>query len=399
MKSAREQDHGIERVIEFGGHPGTWTPGAPKFPMCASLIAIAWILKATAFSAEEAISYYWAGAGEDAATAGGGTWDRDESAVWRDSAPGGPLVKWTDHRAATFIGSSGGTVKVTASVIVGALRFTSTAGPFLFSCSGNIGFAGEGISNDSASEQAFNFEQTILTFSNAASAGAGVHGGRVSLRSDGLVNFTGTSTAGRATLVSRGEMHFANQSSAGESAITNTGILIFEDDSTSAAAAIANQGILNIEGSARSFAATAIANHTGGTLDLSSVNAEAMDFGALTNAAGGALIVGVKRLSVASLNLADGNDLNFDCDASACGVVHITTSFLGNAKAGGTRIAVNNAGGLAAGQSWTLLDWSGASSVLSAQIADFQLQPLAEGFAGALSIRDSRLILSVRASR
>ncbi len=85
--------------------------------MRARLLAIAWILNSVAFSADEVVSYYWAGAGEDATTAGGGIWDRDDSAVWSDSSPGGALVKWTDHRAATFIGTSGGTVKITASAV------------------------------------------------------------------------------------------------------------------------------------------------------------------------------------------------------------------------------------------------------------------------------------------
>ena len=367
--------------------------------MRAFLLVIACHLGATALAADEVINFYWAGAGEDVATAGGGSWDRDSSAVWADSAPGGPLVKWTDHRAAIFAGSSGGTVKIAGSVTAAALKFAATAGPFVISCAGNIEFTGEGIACDSWGGQELNLEQTMLTFSNAASAGAGARGGLVAIRSDGLINFTDSATAGRGMLVSRGEMHFAKKSSAANSAIVNTGILIFEDDATSAAAALTNQGILNLEGRVHDFAGTAFANLLGGVIDLSSVEADGVAFGSLTNAAGGAVLVGTKQLTVGSLNLAEGNDLNFDWAAGGGGLIRVTTSMLGNARAGGTRVAVNNPGGWVAGQSLPLLDWSAAGSVLGVQLGDFQLQPLANGFAGTLSLRDARLILTVRASR
>ena len=124
-----------------------------------------------------------------------------------------------------------------------------------------------------------------------------------------------------------------------------------------------------------------------------------MAFGSLTNAAGGAVLVGTKQLTVGSLNLAEGNDLNFDWAAGGGGLIRVTTSMLSNARAGGTRVAVNNPGGWVAGQSLPLLDWSAAGSVLGVQLGDFQLQPLANGFAGTLSLRDARLILTVRAIR
>lgn len=339
---------------------------------------------------------YWAGTGGDVATAGGGTWDPNTSIVWRENSPAGGLVKWTNNQAAIFQGSSGGAVTVPSAISVGALQFAATAGAFVFTIPGSVDFTGAGISSDSTNDQHLNFQATLLSFSGNASAGSGSQGARIHLSLGGVTTFADTSTAGDATITNNSEMHFANQSSAGTSTLTNTGLLIFEANATSGAAAITNQGQLTLQDGAYNFAAASFVNATNGSLDVSGVTtAGGAVLGALTAGADSQLVLGTNRLTAGALNLTDGGDLAFDLGASATGNIVVSNSILGNSTAGGLRISIYDTGGLVAGQSFTLIDWTGASSVLDLQSTDFALQPLPNGFTGSLKFDGSKLVLDV----
>ncbi len=364
----------------------------------------------------DAAVIYWAGTDNAVATAGEGTWDSNTSLVWRDSTPTGTLVKWTDNATAIFEGSAGGAVSMADVLVADELRFSIGAGAFVFEGSPLLEIAGAGISNDSASDQTFHFNQTNVTFSGHASAGDGAHGDRVFITADGLTTFTGDATAGQANLTTSGETQFSDTSSAGSATLTvlaagqitfqgsasagtatilNQGVLFFSEQSSSGAAAITNQGLLLIDGSAHSFATTSFSN-LGGTIDLSGATfSGGVSIGSLTNGIASTLAVGTTHLTIGSLNLVDGNELSFGIGTGVAGQVTVTTSILGNTTAEGTRVTINDNGGLANGQSYILLDWSTATSVLGVDPGDFKLLTLPAGFAGDLHVAGNQLVLEV----
>jgi hypothetical protein len=355
------------------------------------------VLLTAAPSPAGAQTLYWAGLGGTVATAGAGQWDLNTSVDWRDSTPTGALVKWTEGRTAVFQGTSGGAVSMTDSLSVAAVQFGASAGPFVFTSSSTLEFTGAGLSSDSTSDQIFQLSAASLAFRNSASAGAGAQAAHLTFHTDGLTTFADTSTAGHATFTNDGELHFSQQSSAGTATINNgtNGFLVFQDTATSGAAAITNRGQLLLQDDVHDLAGAAFSN-LGGSIDLAGVAwPGAVTFGSLTQGANASLTLGTNHLVVASLNLTNDQDLNFDLGASANGMISVTSSILGNTAANGTRITVYDAGGLSAGSSVTLLDWSAASSALGVDPGDFQLQPLPSGFTGILKISDSKLVLEI----
>lgn len=364
-------------------------------PLPLPLLACCALLAGAGIPADAQL-LYWGGAGGDVATAGVGNWDLNTSIVWRDNSPTGTLVKWTNNRTAIFQGTGGGAVNVASNLTIAAMQFPATAAAFTFSGTGSMNFNGAGISSESLNDQTFNFPQTTMDFSGSASAGAGAQGARIRMTIGGIANFSDTSTAGAATIVNNGEMHFLNQASAGTSVLTNTSLLVFEGNATSGAAAITNQSLLLFQENAHDFSAASVVNGTGGLLDLTGVTTVGgVLFGAFTASADSQLVLGTKRLAVANLNLTDGSELGFDLGASATGNIVVTGSVLGNSTAGALRISIYDTGGLVAGQSFTLIDWTGAASVLGVQSTDFALQPLPGGFEGSLKLDGSKLVLEV----
>ena len=366
------------------------------------VIAKMWQVAAAVFvlaagTAAEAQLFYWAGADGDVKTAGSGTWDANTSVVWRESSDDGTLVKWTDHRTAIFQGRSGGTVKLADAVTVSAIEFLSAAGAFTIASSGSsVVVAGDGISNDSEQTQTLSMQMASLAFSGNASAGAGLGGSRVQISSDGLTTFADSATAGRATITNGGEMHFAGKSSAGACALVNSSLLIFQDDATADAAAITNGGLVQIQDSARDLARAAFSNGTGGSIDLTGLTPPGVvSLGALTNGPGAAVILGSNQLAISQLNLAGGNDLNFDLGRESAARITVASSLIVSGAKTRTRITINDAGGLTHGSSYPLIEWPEAAFVSGVKAGAFALQPLPGGFSGRLRVLDRQLILEV----
>ncbi len=366
-----------------------------SLPTFLRLLALSAFLAASIPRAE-ALLLYWAGSGGDVATAGGGTWDPNTSVNWRDSTPTGTSVKWTNNGTAIFQGSNGGAVSVPSFLSVEAIQFAAGAGSFVFTNSGSMNIVGAGISSESVNDQNFTFQSAILSFSGSASAGTGTQSARIRLTINGITTFADNSTAGKATITNNGEMRFSNQSSAGTSALTNNSLLIFEGSAKSGAAAITNRSQLTLQDDAHDFATASFVNQTNGSIDISAVTTVGgVAFGALTAAADSILLLGTNRLTVGALNLTDAGEIAFDLGATAKAKIVVTNSILGNPTAGGFRISVFDTGGLVAGQNFTLIDWTGASSVLDVQETDFALQPLPTGFSGTLKLQGQTLVLEV----
>jgi len=357
---------------------------------------------------------YWAGAGRNVASSGGGIWDVGTTLSWRNGTPAGTLATWTQNRTAIFAGSNGGVVDTRSGISADGIQFTADAGAFDLMVAGINSLTGSGISNESSSTQTLHNNRSILWFSGNASAGAGSKGSQVAIFSDGLLAFSDSATlgaatlttsgaadfmdsssAGTATIISSGQVNFAGSATAGSAVIGNDDLLTFDGDSGAGAAVITNRGQCLIRGNAHTFNLAIFNNLAAGSIDVDSTNAGGVTVGTLTNAADSTLNVYGTRLEVGRVTLIDGNTLSFNLAPGGTGLLNVTNSMVGSTGFGGTSITIYDTGGVAPGRTIPLLDWSTATNVVDVDVSDFVLQPLPGGFGGVLRIAGGKLILDV----
>jgi autotransporter-associated beta strand protein len=121
-----------------------------------------------------------------------------------------------------------------------------------------------------------------------------------SFTNNGILLFSGTSTAGNATITNNGGLTFQGSSTAGNATITNNRFLNFVDTSTAGNATFVNNNSLRFFSTSTGGAARLI-NGGGAFIDLSPLASAGITAGSIEGS--GAIFLGSKNLQVGGNNL------------------------------------------------------------------------------------------------
>jgi outer membrane autotransporter protein len=188
-----------------------------------------------------------------------------------------------------------------------------------------------------------------------------VNGRSLLLINDGIVVFSGTSTAGRSTIENFGVVQFEDSSTAGSAAIYNGCCLLFSGQSSAGVATITNDGDIAFSGQSTAGAATITNNALIEFFDSSTAgNATIINNGGIlfaeTSSAGSATITNNDTLVfMGSSTAGNATIVNYCClmffDASTAGNATIVTqnggsTYFSDSASGGSARFVVNAGGV-----------------------------------------------------
>jgi len=172
----------------------------------------------------------------------------------------------------------------------------------------------------------------------------------------------------------------------------SSGTLTLSNVNTYIGATIVSNGTLRVNGSTHSSSAVTV--NTGGTLGGTGIiNALATIASGATLAPGAA---SPDTLTLANgLNLAGGSSLSVELGTSP-DLIDVTGGTFTCPAAGTVAVNISEASGFGPGF-YTVIDWTGATSAVSVNLADFTLS-MPGSWIGELSIVGNKLMLEVRAS-